>query len=62
MLDIDDLKARFLNLEFDRKDFVVDPDKALTVARMSGETRPEFTDRNHPDFQATPSTSAARTA
>lgn len=54
MLDIDDLKARFLNLEFDRKDFVIDPENALTVARMSGETRPEFTDPTHPDFQATP--------
>jgi len=54
MLDIDDLKSRFLNLEFDRTDFVIDPDKALTVARMSGETRPEFTDRNRADFQATP--------
>jgi hypothetical protein len=54
MLDIDDLKARFLNLEFDRKEFVIDPDKALTVARMSGETQPQFTDRKHPDFQATP--------
>ena len=55
MLDIDDLKSRFLNLEFDRKHFVIDPDKALTVARMSGETRPEFTDRSHPEFQVTPS-------
>ena len=54
MLDIDELKARFLNLEFDRTDFVIDRDSALTVARMSGETRPEFTDPAHPNFQATP--------
>jgi acyl dehydratase len=54
MLDIDDLKARFLNLEFDRKDFVIDRENALTVARMTGETLPEFTDPAHPDFQATP--------
>jgi len=54
MLDIDDLRERFLNLEFDSKDFVIDPEKALTVARMTGETLPEFTDPDHPDFQATP--------
>jgi hypothetical protein len=54
MLDVDDLKARFLNLEFDSIDFVIDRDKALTVARMSGETRPEFVDPSHPDFCATP--------
>jgi len=54
MLDIDDLKARFLNLEFDSKDFVIDRDNALTVARMTGETLPEFIDPGHTDFQATP--------
>ena len=54
MLDIDELKARFLNLEFDSTDFVIELDNALTVARMSGETRPEFTDPAHPDFRATP--------
>ena len=54
MLDIDDLKSRFLNLEFDSKDFVIDRENALTVARMTGETLPEFTDPGHADFQATP--------
>ncbi len=54
MLDVDDLKRRFLDLEFDSKDFVIDPDDAFTVARASGETRPEFTDPSHPDVQATP--------
>jgi len=54
MLDIDELKARFLNLEFDSRDFVIRAENALTVARMSGETRPEFTDPDDPDFQATP--------
>lgn len=54
MLDIEDLKRRFLDLEFDSLDFVIDPDKALTVARMSGETRPEYTDPKHPDFRTTP--------
>jgi len=54
MLDIEDLKRRFLDLEFDSLDFVIDPDKALTVARMSGETRPEYTDPKHPGFRTTP--------
>jgi hypothetical protein len=54
VVDIEDLKARFLNLEFDRTGFEVDPDAAVTVARVSGETRPEYTDPAHPDFQATP--------
>jgi len=53
-LEIDELKSRYLNLEFDKKDFVLDPDKVVTVARMSGETLPQFCDRTHPDFQAPP--------
>ncbi|HEY6598454.1 MAG TPA: MaoC family dehydratase N-terminal domain-containing protein [Pseudomonadales bacterium] len=54
MLDVDDLKRRFLDLEFDSKDFVIAPDNAFAVARASGETRPEFTDPSHPNVQATP--------
>lgn len=54
MVDIEELKSRFLNLEFDRSNFQICTENALTVARMSGETRPQFTDPAHPDFQATP--------
>lgn len=54
MVDIEALKSRFLNLEFDRKNFEISTENALTVARASGEARPEFTDPEHPDFQATP--------
>ncbi|MBX3705940.1 MAG: MaoC family dehydratase N-terminal domain-containing protein [Pseudomonadales bacterium] len=54
MVDIEELKSRFLNLEFDRKDFVLDPERVAVVARLSGENRPEFTDPTHPDFQASP--------
>lgn len=54
MLDIDELKAKFLDLEFDTVDLQIDADKLLTVAQMSGETRPEFADTNHADFHATP--------
>jgi hypothetical protein len=54
MVDVDELKAEFLNTEFDRKDFELDAQRLVTAALMSGETRPEFTDPEHPDFQATP--------
>ena len=54
MVDIDALKAQFLNLEFDSKEFVLDADKVATVARMSGESLPQFTEPQHPDFQAPP--------
>lgn len=54
MVDVEQLKADFLNTEFDRKDFILDADKLATVARISGETKAEFTDPGHPDFQAAP--------
>lgn len=53
-VDIEELKSNYLNLEFDRKDFELDPEKVTTVARMSGETLPQFCDPEHPDFQAPP--------
>jgi hypothetical protein len=54
VVDIEALKARFLNLEFDRKDFVLHPDKVATVARAAGECLAEFVDASHPEFQASP--------
>lgn len=53
-VDIEELKSKYLDLEFDRKDFVLDPEKVVTVARMSGESLPQFCDQTHPDFQAPP--------
>jgi acyl dehydratase len=53
-VDIEELKSKYLDLEFDRKDFVLDPEKVVTVARMSGESLPQFCDPTHPDFQAPP--------
>lgn len=55
MLDIEDLRKRFLDLEFDAKDFELEAAKLAAVARAAGETRPEYTDPAHPDFQALPS-------
>jgi len=54
VVDIEELKSKFLNLEFDRTGFEIDPDAAVAVAKASGESRPEYTDTQHPDFQATP--------
>jgi len=54
MVDVEELKANFLNLEFDRADFELDPERLVTVAVTSGETKEEFIDPGHPDFQAAP--------
>ena len=54
MVDIEKLKSSFLDQDFDNREFVLDAEKIITVARASGETRPEFTDPEHPDFQAPP--------
>lgn len=54
MVDVEELKANFLNLEFDRADFELDPERLVTVAVTSGETKEEFIDPSHPDFQAAP--------
>ena len=54
MVDIEALKSQFLNLEFDRKEFELSPQKMATVARMSGEQRNEYLDVDDPNFQATP--------
>lgn len=52
MVDIDELRSKFLDLEFDRTGFVVDAEQSASVAKAYGETRPEFIDPSHPDFQA----------
>tara|TARA_Y100000294_G_C8452540_1_gene295271 strand:- start:82 stop:525 length:444 start_codon:yes stop_codon:yes gene_type:complete len=54
MVDIEDLKERFLNLEFDTQELRIDPEKSVTVARVTGEVLPEFTDPGHEDFQTPP--------
>jgi len=54
MVDIEELKSRFLNLEFDTKEFVLDRDRVVTVAKVSGERLAQFIDPDHKDFQATP--------
>ena len=55
MVDIEELKAKFLNLEFDTKDFILEADKLQAVAQMCGEQLPMYCDPEHADFQALPS-------
>lgn len=62
MVDVEALKAQFLDLEFDTRDFVLDADKLVTVARTSGETRQEYLDPEHAAFQATPAFIASLSA
>ena len=52
--DIEELKKQFLNLQFDTKDFVLDAQKLITAATMSGETQGRYCDPEHPNFQALP--------
>ena len=54
MVDIEALREQFIDKDFDTKTFVLDAANIVTVAKASGETRPEFTDPEHPDFQAPP--------
>lgn len=53
-MEIEDLKQRFLNLDFDERSFEVRRDAMLEFAAACGETAPRFTDPAHPDFCATP--------
>ena len=58
-MEIDELKKRFLNKDFDEREFEADAEAMVEFARAVGEDAPRFTDPAHPDFQAAP-TFAAR--
>jgi hypothetical protein len=53
-MEIDELKQRFLNLDFDERGFEVRQEAMLEFAAACGETAPRYTDPAHPDFQAPP--------
>jgi hypothetical protein len=53
-LDIEDLKARFLNVDFDEQTFTTTAGKLVDYAKACGELAPRYTDATHPDFQAPP--------
>jgi acyl dehydratase len=54
MVDVGELKEKFLNLEFDTKPFDIDVEKVAAAAKAAGETLPKFTDPGDPDFQILP--------
>ena len=53
-MEIEDLKQRLLNLDFDERQFEVKQDDMLGFAAACGETAPRYNDAGHPDFQAAP--------
>ena len=53
-LDIEELKTKFLNQEFDEQTYSVTADALVEYARACGELAPRYTDKAHPNFQAPP--------
>ncbi len=52
--DIEEIRGKYLNLDFDEKQFQIDPAVTTEYARLCGETAERFLDENHEDFQAPP--------
>ncbi len=52
--DIEEIREKFLNRDFDEKLFEFKPEVTIEYARLCGETAERFLDENHPDFQAPP--------
>lgn len=52
--DIQDLRDRFLNREFDEVTFEIDGTRFAEYAKVCGETASKFTDPGDPNFQAPP--------
>jgi hypothetical protein len=53
-VEVEELKRRFLNLDFDERSFEVRQEAMLEFAAACGETAPRYTDPAHADFQAPP--------
>ncbi len=53
-MEIEELKEKFLKLNFDEKEFHVDGDDIVGFALACGETASRYTDKDDPDFQAPP--------
>ena len=52
--DIEELREKFLNREFDEKEFEIDSATTIKYAELCGEKAERFLNRDHPDFQAPP--------
>lgn len=53
-LDVEALRARFLNQVFDEQTFELTPAQIVDYATACGEIVPRYTDPDDPDFQAPP--------
>ena len=53
-LDVEAIKARFLNEVFDERTFTLTADAIRDYALACGEVSPEYTDPGHPEFRAPP--------
>ena len=52
--ELDELRAEWVGREFDEKEFEVSLEKTRLWAQACGETRAEFCDPEHENFQASP--------
>lgn len=52
--DIEEVRGKFLDRDFDEKTFYIDPGTTIAYARLCGETAERFVNPEHPDFQAPP--------
>ena len=53
LVSSEELKAQFANVVFDETSITLDPERLLKIAAGIGEQRAEYTDSEHPEFQAT---------
>ncbi len=53
-MEIEELKRRFLNKDFDEREFPVRAEAMVDFAQAVGETAPHYTDASHPEFRAVP--------
>ena len=56
--DVEEARRRFLNHDFEAKDFGVDAERLAKYAKACGETMGKYIDPSDPDFQATPTWSS----
>jgi|TARA_B100001971_G_scaffold85424_3_gene78982 hypothetical protein len=52
--DIEELRSKYLNQDFDEKDFEIKAEMTTEYARLCGETQERFLNPDHEDFQAPP--------
>ncbi|MGV0036461.1 MAG: FAS1-like dehydratase domain-containing protein [Candidatus Azotimanducaceae bacterium WSBS_2022_MAG_OTU7] len=52
--DIEEIRGKFLNHDFDEKQFAIEPETTIEYARLCGETADRFLNTDHEEFQAPP--------